>query len=93
MEEPRVGGGLLFKDLDTALANPSPHFACNQSRKHDQEECANLLSEDGHRQACLCNGKPCFLVELLDLDGTERAETKSLKAVDKSTVDNKHQIN
>lgn len=92
MEESRVRGGLLLENLDPALANPSPDLARDQGGKHNEKPGANLFAEDGHGQACLGDGEPSLLIELLDLGGAKRAEAEALEAVHEDAVDDEYQV-
>lgn len=92
MEQPGVGGGLLFEHLDTTLADPSPDLARDERREHDQEKGANLLPEYSHGEAGFGDGKPGPLVELLNFDGSEGSVEESLQAVHKGSIDDEDEV-
>ena len=87
MEQTRVGGRLLLKDLDAAFADPAPDLARDERREHDEEERSDFFAKDGHSQACLGDGEPGTFVQLLDLDGAEGAEAEALEAVHKGAIE------
>lgn len=86
MEEAGVGRRLLLEELDSAITYPPPHLSRHKSCEHDQEPSANLLPEYGHGKACFGDGKPSSLRQLLDLDGSQRAETESRQGIDEAAV-------
>lgn len=92
VEESGVRGRLLFQDFDSAFAYPTPHFARHQRREHDEEEGAELVAENGHGEACLGDGEPTPLVQLLDFDGSQLAEAETLEAVHERAVDEEDKI-
>ena len=92
MEQPRVGRRLLLEHLDAALPYPAPHLAGDEGCEHDQEEGANLLPENGHREACLRHGEPSFFVELLNLDGAELSKAYPLEAVHAGAIDKEDEV-
>lgn len=92
VEQSRVGGRLLLKDLDPAFAYPAPYFARDKRREHEQEEGADFFAEDGHGQTCLGDGEPGAFVQLLDLDGAEGAEAEALEAVHEGSIEDEDQV-
>jgi hypothetical protein len=92
VEEARVRRGLLFENLDSPIANPAPNLASDESRKHDEEPGADLLSKYGHSQTCLGDGEPGTLGKLFDFDGTEGSKAESRKAVEEGAIEQEGEV-
>lgn len=92
MEESRIRRGLLLEKVYTAISNPAPDLARDQSREHDKEPGPNLLSKDCHGQTCLGDGKPCSLGKLFDLDRAQRAKAYLRQGIDEASVQEQCEI-
>jgi hypothetical protein len=89
MKQPRISRRLLFQVFDTAFANPAPDLPNQQRNEHDQKPAPKFTPEDGHGQACLCNGEPRPFIELFGFDCSQGSVEKSLKPEEYKARDEK----
>jgi hypothetical protein len=92
MEESGIGRRLLFENLDSAVADPSPDLTANKGREHDEEPGANFVPEYGHREAGLGNGEPGSFGELLDFHGAEPPKEYSRHRPEKQAIDEENEV-
>jgi hypothetical protein len=83
---------LLLQHFDPSLTNPAPYFGGKQAEEHDQEPAANLATEYRHRQTCFSDREPRFLVELFDLDRSQRSKEELLEAEEEGACGQEYEV-